>query len=260
MGKRHGKIEALSKIKLSECELGQGFDRTSREVMVLRYGDIEFDPNEFSIVSDKTMGGSHSLRYVGKETDGANICLPDGIKSGMFLFKDCKQLETPPEIPDSVTSTNAMFSGCEKLKTAPKIPASTETCIGMFEGCTSLRKAPEIPDGVKYCTNMFNGCTALEEAPELPKSVVNTVGMFEDCRSLKEGVDISENVKSAYAMYHNCSNLSNQVKINNKNIDKQTIYSDICACVADSHKQRDDAGDMISQCVSDSKDSGLTVV
>lgn len=114
-----------------------------------------------------------------------------------YLFADCANLITPPELPATTLSDysyRGMFQNCTSLEIAPELPAKTVGVYcysNMFNGCTSLTKAPELPADTiaKYCyENMFFGCTGLIEPPsELPAISMPTYCyryMFKNCSSL----------------------------------------------------------------------------
>ena len=75
-----------------------------------RIGDFWYDPNEFRFVENQThMGGLRErFAYIGNETDGRNINIPDGILDCIGMFEKNQQLETPPRIPSSVKNCAAI--------------------------------------------------------------------------------------------------------------------------------------------------------
>ena len=87
-----------------------------------------------------------------------------------YLFKDCTQLTSAPELPATTLALgcyDSMFSGCTSLTSAPTLSATTlaEGCYQfMFYGCTSLTSTPELPATTlaNACYQfMFGGCTNL---------------------------------------------------------------------------------------------------
>ena len=123
-------------------------------------GKFDYNADEFEITTDYR--GEPYLKYIGSETDGSKIKIPDGIV-------DCSR----------------MFEGCSNLKSAPEIPKGVENCSYMFRKCYYLEQAPVIPEGVKDCSFMFEDCS-LKEPPIVPHSVESTYNMFEgNPRSVK---------------------------------------------------------------------------
>ena len=208
-------------------------------------GEFDYDDTEFIIYDKGAAEARHNmivyndydysgitfkerLYYIGKETDGSKIKIPDGIFdcSEMFegdyilkkppvipkgvvncnnMFKGCKLLEKAPVIPESVENCKDMFWGCESLKEAPEIPKSVVNCISMFCDCKSLEKASVIPESVENCGYMFYGCELLKDAPIIPESVVNCNCMFGDCKSIEKAPIIPENVVDCHDMFYKCS-------------------------------------------------------
>lgn len=146
-------------------------------------GEFDYNDAEFKVV---TIGESENkdnteLRYIGTETDGSKIHIPDGLNSCAGMFWNRTSIKTAPEIPNSVRSCLCMFSGCKVLETAPVIPDGVETCYRMFSACESLTTVPIIPKSVKNCEGMFIRCKSLETAPVIPKSVTCCYKMFDGC-------------------------------------------------------------------------------
>ena len=115
-----------------------------------------------------------------------------------YMFKNCANLTTAPELPANTLDVYcyaSMFYGCTSLTTAPALPATTlaESCYQyMFRACTNLTTAPTLPATTLagYCYyQMFNGCTSLTIAPALPATTLAIccyVQMFQDCTSLTQ--------------------------------------------------------------------------
>ena len=71
-------------------------------------GEFYYNPDEFKICH------SDYLKYVGSETDGSKIKIPQGIKSCNSMFDGCENLITAPSIPEGVKNCNHMFFCCKK--------------------------------------------------------------------------------------------------------------------------------------------------
>lgn len=127
------------------------------------YDDEEFDFMDFNFGNKElSMHCEHKLYYIGTETDGSKIRIPEGIIDCSCMFAT-KELQTPPRIPNSV-----------------------KVCDFMFALCKDLRKAPQLPDGMRQCNFMFFDCELLEEPAKLPQSIgqANCAGMYNGCMNL----------------------------------------------------------------------------
>ena len=141
-------------------------------------GNFEYDDSEFRI--DSYFGYLH---YIGSETDGTKIHIPEGIVDCGYMFYNCKKLKTAPTIPNGVKICKSMFSLCQNLKTASEIPGSVTDCNSMFFKCENLEIAPEIPNGVENCDFMFFKCEKLKTYAEHPRKAT-TFEMYKGCVSL----------------------------------------------------------------------------
>lgn len=168
-----------------------------------KLGKFEYDDENFEL------NESGYLIYIGLETDGQNIKIPDGINSCAGMFTKCETLQKAPRIPDGVKDCSGMFFGCESLSDVPEIPSSVENCRGMFYQCDKLKSPPQIPLGVKNCQNMFWYCDSLDGLVSIPRSVTNCKQMFEGCHSLTIPPKISEGVKDCERMFIYCRALNN---------------------------------------------------
>ena len=73
-----------------------------------------YDASEFEVVEVQRESGDttpyKTLKYVGGETDGSKIKIPNGVKTCDFMF-DGINLNDAPIIPNSVEDTEGMFNG-----------------------------------------------------------------------------------------------------------------------------------------------------
>ena len=86
------------------------------ELGIFDYDDDQFEINE-----------REYLRYIGKETDGSKIHIPEGITNCGEMFFDYRCLQKPPVIPDGVKDCRRMFAECKNLKEAPVIPKGVKS-------------------------------------------------------------------------------------------------------------------------------------
>lgn len=221
---------------------------------VFDYDDTEFKLERFiEWNEDYEQEDVFCLRYIGKETDGSKIKIPEGIKfcTRMFMnspietppvipdgvidcdgmFDGCEALKEPPVIPDSVINCNEMFRWCSSLKRAPKIPASVRYCKGMFMGCTSLEEPPVIPNGIKDISRFLSGCKNLKYAPVIPDGVINCESSFQGCSSLKKAPKIPGSVKNCCCMFYKCEALTEPPIMSEGVEDCNAMFSDCISLV-----------------------------
>jgi len=119
-------------------------------------GNFQYDNREFKLVGGYN---AQSLVYIGKETDGSKIKIPEGITSCNAMFYNC-DITIPPVIPTGVVDCNFMFQH-SRITEPPFIPYSVGSCDYMFEGCQHLMYAPLLPEAMINSRHMFSGCTSL---------------------------------------------------------------------------------------------------
>lgn len=115
----------------------------------------------------------------------------------MHLYDYTQDLTTIPSVYDG-RGLKYMFQNCTQLVTAPELPAITLEPNGysyysMFLGCTSLLEPPSLPatSPFEYAYyRMFSGCTSLNKLPKMNISSYQSTSqicmeMFKDCVSIK---------------------------------------------------------------------------
>ena len=140
-----------------------------------RYGEFDYDPNEFGFDE------YDDFKYIGKETEGCNIKIPEGLVDGSFLFKDNKNLRSTPDLPKSCRVCVSMFENCENLEDASNIEFKCKDKMNtsdMFCNCKNLVLPPRILENISYSTSMFNGCLSLCTAPLISKTAAYDSRMF----------------------------------------------------------------------------------
>ena len=164
-------------------------------------GVFDYDETQFEIFIDR------SIRYIGEETDGSKIMIPDGVVDLSYTFRNSK-LVTPPRIPKSVVYCNCTFYYSYFLTQAAKLPEGVLETSNMYHSCQSLVNAGSIPSTVTNCDEMFSGCTKLKEGaifdpvPECDRSY-----MYGNCFNLVDIYDI-ECTEQTFGMYTSCFSLS----------------------------------------------------
>lgn len=181
-------------------------------------GEFDYDPEQFRIQkmnvaqTDDFEGGSYEvLRYIGKETNGSKITIPEGIKdiSEMFrgsnvvsmpkipagveyanaAFMNCNKLEDSSEypLPDTLKQTAHMFANCKNLRNGVKeLPPSVEDAPCMYLDCEKLLHPTKLNEGTKDASYMYTGCANMREKPNIPKSLVSADDMTYGCTTLDE--------------------------------------------------------------------------
>lgn len=164
-------------------------------------GVFDYDETQFKVFIDG------SIRYVGEETDGSKIVIPDGVIDLSDVFND-SNLVTPPRIPKSVVYCNNTFYACDCLIQAAELPEGVLDTSNMYNGCFNLQNAGSIPSTVTNCDKMFADCNRLkggaifEPVPECSRWL-----MYYGCVSMEKAYDI-ECTKQTKEMYTSCFSLS----------------------------------------------------
>ena len=164
-----------------------------------------------------------------------------------FLFKNCKQLVTAPELPTEDLAESCymyMFSRCTSLQTAPELPAlklAKECYTGMFSGCTSLENPPELRAmkmDYRCYSSMFSGCTSLKGLPRLPATTLAEscyAAMFMDCTSLTwvPRLQADTLAKMCYmSMFAGCTSLKFVAELPAMNLAEMCYFSMFSNCTS----------------------------
>ena len=164
-------------------------------------GNFEYDDTEFRLCDDYNK--DLYLAYIGSETDGSKIKIPDGIIKCDYMFRDHVGLTSAPIIPEGVKSCKAMFEGCDALETMTVIPDSVENCEDMFRKCINLKRSESISKNAKNCNFMFDGCLNLKNAPIMPNKIEFCNGMFRNCICLQEAHPLPLSAKQYMKIFAN---------------------------------------------------------
>lgn len=163
-------------------------------------GIFDYDETQFKVFMDG------KICYIGEETDGSKIVIPDGVVDLSETFRD-SCLETPPKIPESVVSCTNTFYDCDCLTQAAELPEGVLVTKNMYHGCSSLKSAGRIPTSVGNCKGMFFGCIQLKEAAVFePTPECNRRLMYCRCVNLEKVYDV-ECSEQTEKMYSFCFNL-----------------------------------------------------
>lgn len=188
-----------------EGQLGV-FDFDDREFQVkqaLRPED-EYGPNSIQ----------HFMAYIGPETDGSKIHIPEGLRDMTLTFAGTN-IESAPKIPASVEMANCAFMDCHNMKEAKiDLPPMLNEAPFMFANCENLQKGPRtIPGTVKNADYMFAACASLQYTPKIGPGVESLNGTFADCKNLTEAPKIPKTTKQARDTTIGCKGIDQQKDI-----------------------------------------------
>lgn len=166
-----------------------------------KLGDFVYDARNFElqIMESKYGDKMEILHYIGKETDGSKIELPQGdIKSmlGMFMGTDIK---SGVVIPAGVECTSMMYANCHSLESAKvSLPPTVTDASFMYACCENLREGPKlVPGSVKNADYMLMDCVSLQNTPRFGQGVESMNGTLAYCKSLKDVPVIPNTVKQS---------------------------------------------------------------
>lgn len=207
-GKRFGFENHLGEFTYDDTQFQLNADVISKPVRDSK-GNILRDENGNIIRKDHVIG---NLRYIGKETDGRKIKIPDGIRDCNMMFAGTS-LYYAPMIPDEVQNCNFMFCECRNLKYvhSDAMPAGALYTSGMFYNCSHLVEAPRLNKCLylRDTSSMYEGCSTLKSLgpTKLPLHAEVTRRMFKDCTSLNYIDGVFAYITDCKSMFENCSNL-----------------------------------------------------
>ena len=185
-------------------------------------GDFVYDPNQFELqkvkvptnIQDETMdhnGELYVLRYVGTETNGSKIHIPDGIKNIDMMFTNT-DIKSAPRIPTSVESMFATFASCRKLESANiTIPPSVKSGEFMFTDCRNLEIGPSlIPGTIDNANYMFAACGKLQNTPKIGKGIQQGEFMFAGCETLRKEPNVPRSMVEYKNMTIGCTGIDEE--------------------------------------------------
>ena len=184
---------------------------------------VDFSQYDWSLVYDTSeffKGCTHSTGDWSNFEENFN----GEVLSGYYMFQNCSNLTTIPNIGYSIYSAEYMFSECYKLTTIPPLDTSNVTNMGyMFNYCRKLTSIPSLDtSNVTSMTYMFRDCDTITTIPPLDTSkVISMTYMFRSCDELITipQLDTSK-VISVEGMFKDCRYLTelpdfNCVKVTN---------------------------------------------
>lgn len=184
-------------------------------------GEFEYDPNEFKLFTVEHEGEATSftiLRYIGSETDGRKINIPEGITNCSMMFASFGDygsglpeptIRVAPALPKSAKSAFAMFSGCDSLEDSSLVFSKNNKLRDarfMFSDCDSMVYGPSrMPSNTDFADYAFMNCGALKQAPSMNNRLRSADGMFVDCFSLDSTPDLPLSVESDVDFNFGCN-------------------------------------------------------
>lgn len=178
-------------------------------------GHFDYDPMEFELVTvkaratpDLPAGEYEVLKYIGDETDGAKIKIPDGIEDASMMFMN-SSITSMPKLPNSLLNADSMFAGCRSL-TEVKVPLNRnlKEANFMFFNCPNLEVGPVVlPKSLQDANFMFANCAKLSNTPELQNGIRSAEYMFGSCRSLTKTPKIPQSMQEYSGLTFNCTKL-----------------------------------------------------
>ena len=186
-------------------------------------GNFTYDPSEFEVqrvnVSKQVdnngltedmphNGYMYVLRYIGHETDGSKIHVPEGLEDMSLTFTGT-DIKSAPKIPSSVTSIYGAFASCHNLETADiTIPPSVKAGEFAFCDCTNLKKGPSVvPGTIKNANYMFANCPTLENTPKIGRGVKQGECMFMGCKNLTREPNVPRSMTEYKDMTRGCDGI-----------------------------------------------------
>lgn len=180
-------------------------------------GSFDYDPSQWAVgyktVYDSIGGESVTaeipvLRYIGSETDGDRIAIPEGVLSLDYTFEGT-DVTSVPEIPDGVESMHATFRNCTSLTGLSNSESESQRNVleaignaltgGAGDGVgftwTGEKGAAQLPSSVKDLSYCFENCDKLTEAWKTVASdtqLQNMDGYARGCQNLTTILDVSE--------------------------------------------------------------------
>ena len=148
-----------------------------------------FHDNAFCNKSFTEIVIPETIEYFGtgafRGCDIESIDIPDGVKLGVAVFRDCKQLKSV-KLPRGIEYlSEALFRGCSSLKNVFNTEKITELGEAVFLSCTSI-EVINLPSLKKMTEGGFRNCPLLKRVnmPETVEGLIIT--SLEDSKMLEK--------------------------------------------------------------------------
>lgn len=164
-------------------------------------GRFEYDDTEFQVTDS---GGATYLHYVGRETDGSKIRVPEGIVDANRMFMGTG-ITSAPRLPEGVVRADYAYMECGALVDPGVLPSTLESAKWGYCFCMELPVTPDFPAGLKDMEGMFDNCPKLREAKRLPPGLENGNYCFANCPGLDGTMELPDGLERMDGMFLNCS-------------------------------------------------------
>lgn len=186
-------------------------------------GEFDYDPTQFELATISVGDLSDEngitaqmpiLHYIGSQTKGGNINIPEGLKSADYMFSGNTKLETVPVLPNSLESAHCAFLNCTGLKRACRDAKEGET---FFTNKMKDGTKWSMPANLKDTSGMFYGCTALEESfTEANDSLEDARWMYGNTPNMKNYTDCTSAARLRKEFQENMYTGSNKENVIDK--------------------------------------------
>lgn len=186
-------------------------------------GEFDYDPTQFELATISVGDPSDEngvtaqmpfLHYIGSQTKGGNITIPEGLKSADYMFSGNTKLETVPVLPNSLESAHCAFLNCTGLKRACRDAKEGET---FFTNKMKDGTKWSMPANLKDTSGMFYGCTALEESfTEANDSLEDARWMYGNTPNMKNYTDCTSAARLRKEFQENMYTGSNKENVIDK--------------------------------------------
>ena len=170
-------------------------------------GKFVYNTANFELRNRYTEHGTFEvLVYRGRETNGANIVIPEGIINISYMFENTS-IMTPPAIPESVEIMDYTFKDCASLNVGAGLPVNLKSCAFCYKNCRSMLYGSDMPDTVTSASYMYDGCTSLYSMGHVSVNLQYASGMCRNCKNLRMMPDIPETVERQDFIFKGCEAL-----------------------------------------------------
>ncbi len=136
------------------------------------YDDTEYSINE-----------NGQLHYIGTETDGTKIRVPDGVVDGTGMYSQTN-LTSGVQMNDTLEVMDDFYLGCNQMVEPGEIRNGVTSIKGAYAN-TGIKTTPFMPDSVEHADFAFNECPSLESCNNFSENLVSANCMFSQDKNLK---------------------------------------------------------------------------
>ncbi len=174
-------------------------------------GTFRYDESMFRIQETKERG--EYLKYIGYETNGELIEIPEGIMDLSYTF-EYSILSIPPRIPVGVKKGIRMFAGSTHLRRGAAFVIGMIDVTECYKDCNSLIAGSNLPDTILFADHMYDGCVCLQSPVLFGTELQHAVGCYRNCMNMQmtdeQSVLLQDYVKSDPTFLFGCSRIEHQ--------------------------------------------------